>query len=129
MGKAASKHMVKGRSGLIINISSTAQLGNVGQSNYAAAKAGVVGLTRTWAKELGRYGIRSNAIAPGFIDTTMTRGMPKGIKERIIRALPLRRIGQPQEVAQAIWFLWQAEYITGQTIYVDGGLSAGMARL
>jgi 3-oxoacyl-[acyl-carrier protein] reductase len=115
--------------GRIINLASLAWLGNVGQSNYAAAKAGVVALTRTWALELGKHGITVNAVAPGFIDTAMTRAVPTEIREKYRRKIPLRRIGEPADVARVVAFLATdaASYISGQCIPVDGALSVGIA--
>lgn len=123
--KAVSKGMLKQRSGVIINISSVVGLsGNAGQANYAAAKAGVLGFTKSMAKELAPRGIRVNAVAPGYIMTDMTETLAEEVKNQILGGIPLSRIGNPEEVAQAVLFLASpaASYITGQTLCVDGGM-------
>ena len=122
--KAALEVMKNQGSGVITNTSSTSARGNIGQANYSAAKAGIWGLTKTLALEYGRYGIRVNAVAPGFIATPMTEQIPDPIKEKAIAAIPLRKIGQPEDVANLHLFLAsdEAAYITGQVIYVDGGV-------
>nr|WP_320146063.1 3-oxoacyl-[acyl-carrier-protein] reductase [uncultured Anaeromusa sp.] len=123
--KAVTKLMMKQRSGKIINMTSVVGLtGNAGQANYAAAKAGVVGFTKSMAKELGSRGITVNAVAPGFIATDMTEGLPDGVKEQMTTAIPLGRPGTPSDVAKAVLFLCSdaADYITGQTLNVDGGM-------
>jgi 3-oxoacyl-[acyl-carrier protein] reductase len=128
--RAAQKHMVDQKYGRIISVSSTSALGNQGQANYSAAKAGIQGLTRTLALELGRFGITANAVAPGFIDTDMTRATaarlgltPEAFKEAAAQRVAVRRIGQPEEVASVIAFLASddASFVSGQTIYVAGG--------
>ena len=123
--KAVLKPMLKQKSGRIINIASIVGLtGNVGQANYAAAKAGVIGLTKTVAKEVASRGILVNALAPGFIDTEMTAGLEEKVREQLLSQIPVARLGKPEEVAQVIVFLASpaASYITGQTINVDGGM-------
>lgn len=116
-----SKIMMKQRSGCIINMSSIAGVyGNAGQANYAAAKAGMIGFTKALAKELASRGIRVNAIAPGFIQTDMTKDLNT---EKIVEAIPLKKLGAPEDIAKTVKFLAEdAPYITGQTIGVDGGL-------
>lgn len=116
--------MREARAGKIVNISSVSSRGNIGQANYAAAKAGVVGLTRTVAKELARYQVTANAICPGFINTAMTQGMPESILEQYVETIPLGRIGEPSDVANVVAFLAsdEAAYVTGEVITVGGGL-------
>ncbi|MBU3933294.1 MAG: 3-oxoacyl-[acyl-carrier-protein] reductase [Candidatus Omnitrophica bacterium] len=123
--KAVSRVMIKQRSGKIINIASIIGLiGNVGQANYAASKAGVIGLTKSAARELAPRGINVNAIAPGFIQTEMTQRLPEEVKSKMLEAIPLKKFGQPRDVARLAAFLASEEagYITGQTICVDGGM-------
>ena len=123
--KAVAKLMVKQRAGRIINMTSVSGVtGNVGQANYAAAKAGVIGFTKTCAKEVAARGITVNAIAPGFIETAMTDVLPEKIKEGIAATVPLGRMGQPEEIAGVVTFLASdfASYITGQVLNVDGGM-------
>ncbi|MCK6455557.1 MAG: 3-oxoacyl-[acyl-carrier-protein] reductase [Phycisphaerae bacterium] len=123
--RAVGKHMVRARWGRIINVASVSGLmGNSGQANYAAAKAGVIGLTKTVAKELARRGVTCNALAPGFIQTDMTNVLSDKVKEQVLALIPLQRFGQPEEVAAVAVFLATpaAGYINGQVIAVDGGL-------
>lgn len=121
-----ARQMVKQRSGKIINISSVSGvLGNAGQANYAASKAGVIGLTKTMARELAARGINVNAIAPGFIDTEMTEVLSDAVKENVTAQIPFKRFGQAKDIAEAAVFLAsdRAEYITGQVIHIDGGMA------
>lgn len=121
----ASRYFLKQRSGSIINISSVSGVsGNAGQANYSAAKAGLIGLTKSVAKELGSRGIRVNAVAPGFIETDMTDAMPDSAKEAIKGQITMGRIGTPDDIANVVAFLASdaASYVTGQTIAVDGGM-------
>ena len=123
--KAASRPMMKQRSGKIINITSVVGvLGNPGQANYVAAKAGVIGLTKTTALELATRGITVNAVAPGFIDTEMTAGLPDDVKAGLFTRIPMGRLGQADDVARVVLFLASdaANYMTGQTLHVDGGM-------
>jgi 3-oxoacyl-[acyl-carrier protein] reductase len=123
MVKHASKVMLKQKSGTIINMSSVIGLvGNAGQANYAAAKAGIIGITKSAAKELAARGITCNAIAPGFIETDMTAVLSDKVKEGILANIPLKRMGSPEEIANTAVFLANSPYITGQVIAVDGGM-------
>lgn len=131
VGQAAAQIMSEQKSGIIINIASISWLGNIGQTNYSAAKAGVVAMTNVWALELARYGIRVNAIAPGFIDTVLTQQVPEEIRTRFISRIPLKRFGQTQDIAELAYFLTSdaSKYITGQCIHIDGGLTTGLGSL
>ena len=121
--REAAYHMVaQGTGGVIVSISSLSWKGNVGQTNYGAAKAGVVAMTRTWALELARYGIRAVAVAPGLTATEMAQSMPEEARERLTSAIPLRRMAEPAEVSHAVRFALENDYINGRVIPVDGGL-------
>ncbi|WP_417658469.1 SDR family oxidoreductase [Pseudidiomarina sp.] len=122
-GREAAAHMAKaGNGGVIINISSVARAGNMGQTNYAATKAGVVAMTVTWARELGRFGIRCGAIAPGFIETPMTAQMKPEAIERALNMVPLRRWGQPEEIAHSARYIIENDFFSGRVVEIDGGV-------
>ena len=123
--KAVTKYMMKKRSGSIINLSSVVGVaGNAGQCNYSASKAGIIGFTKSVAKELASRNIRANAVAPGFIETDMTNVLSDSVKESIHNQIPLKRMGKAKEVAELIYFLGseKSSYITGQVINIDGGM-------
>ncbi len=121
--REAAYHLIKqGEGGAIVNISSLSWMGNVGQTNYSAAKAGVVAMTRTWGMELARYGIRAVAIAPGITATEMAEAMPQEARDRLTSAVPLRRMAEPAEVSLAVRFALENDYLNGRVIPVDGGL-------
>jgi len=124
--RASTRHFMKQRSGAIVNVTSVIGLvGNSGQANYAAAKAGVIGLTKSVAKELAGRGVRANAVAPGFIETDMTAKLPEALRDGALKEISLRRFGLPEEVASAVAFLASddAAYITGQVLAIDGGMT------
>lgn len=123
--RAAAKHMVRQKGGCIINMASYSGLeGNRGQANYSSSKAGMIGLTKTTAKELAGKNVRCNAVAPGFIETEMTAVLPQQAKDIALSLIPLKKMGQPSDIAKAVRFLASddAEYITGQVLSVDGGM-------
>jgi 3-oxoacyl-[acyl-carrier protein] reductase len=123
--KAVIKHMSKQRKGKIVNIASVVgEMGNVGQANYSASKAGVIGFTKTIAREFAQRGINVNAIAPGYIETPMTEALTEKVKEGLRRMIPMERLGRPEDVAQAVLFLVSeaSSYITGQVLNVNGGI-------
>ncbi len=118
------KKMLKQRAGVVINLASVVGLhGNAGQANYAAAKAGLIGFTKTLAREGASRGVRANAIAPGMIDSAMTQALSEKIQAQLIAEIPLHRFGQPNEIAHAARFLVENDYVTGQTMVVDGGMT------
>jgi 3-oxoacyl-[acyl-carrier protein] reductase len=126
--RAVVPHMIRGGGGVVLNASSVVGLyGNFGQTNYVASKAGVVGVTRTWARELGRYGIRVNAVAPGFVATEILRDMPQKILDSMVEHTPLGRIGRPEDIANAYAWLAsdEAGFVTGHCLSVDGGVVVG----
>ena len=128
MSKACLRAMTKARKGRIINIASVvALMGNAGQTNYSAAKAGMIGFTKSLAREVGARGITVNAVAPGFIDTDMTKALADEHKQLLLNQIPLNRLGQPEDIAAAVAFLAspEAAYITGETISVNGGMYMG----
>ena len=123
LSQAVMRPMMKARSGRIINITSiVGHMGNPGQANYAAAKAGVSGMTRALAREIGSRNITVNCVAPGFIDTDMTRGLGDSVTSGLLAQIPLGRLGRAVEVAHAVRFLCEADYVTGATIHVNGGM-------
>jgi 3-oxoacyl-[acyl-carrier protein] reductase len=125
LSKACLRAMMKARSGRIINIASVVGAsGNAGQTNYSAAKAGMIGFTKSLAQEVGSRGITVNAVAPGFIDTDMTKELPEAQREALLGAIPLARLGQPNEIAAVVAFLASdaAAYVTGETVHVNGGM-------
>ena len=126
--RAVVPHMIRGGGGVILNASSVVGLyGNFGQTNYVATKAGVVGMTRTWARELGRYKIRVNAVAPGYVATEILKAMPQKILDGMVEHTPLGRIGEPDDIANAYAWLAsdQASFVTGHCLSVDGGVVVG----
>lgn len=127
MCREAARMMKEQQQGRIVNIASRAWLGNRGQTNYSASKAGIVGMTRSLALELGKYGVCVNAVAPGLIDTPLTRRLRPDVLDALIQAQPTKTIGKPSDIASAVAFLGSFEnaFITGQVIYVDGGKSIG----
>ena len=123
MIRHASSIMLKQRSGAIINMSSVVGvMGNVGQANYAASKAGIIGLTKSTAIELAARGVTCNAIAPGFVETDMTAALSEDLQKQMLETIPLKRYGQVDDIAQAAVFLAKNTYITGQVLHVDGGM-------
>jgi len=124
--RAAARAMMKNRFGRMVHIGSTSGVvGNAGQANYAAAKAGLIGMSKSLARELGGKGVTSNVVAPGFIETDMTSGLPEEIKARVLEGMAIKRLGQPQDIAEAVAYVAgeNAGFLTGQTICVDGGLT------
>jgi 3-oxoacyl-[acyl-carrier protein] reductase len=126
--RAAAPHLIRAGGGAILNASSVVGLyGNFGQTNYVASKAGVIGMTRTWARELGRYQIRVNAVAPGFIATEMIKAMPEKVIASMVQRTPLGRMGTPEDIANAYAWLAsdEASFVSGAVISVDGGIVVG----
>lgn len=123
-GREAAKRMIEQgvEEGVIVNISSLARHGSFGQSNYAAAKAGVVAMAEVWARELARYNIRTGAVAPGTINTDMIAAMKPEARERLVKAVPLQRLGEPEHIARSVQFIFENDYFTGRVIETDGGL-------
>jgi 3-oxoacyl-[acyl-carrier protein] reductase len=122
-GREAAQQMIRlGSEGVIINISSISRAGNMGQTNYAATKAGVQAMAVTWGKELARFGIRTGSVAPGFINTEMVAGMKPEAREKLTKGIPLKRMGEPDEIARAVEFIFDNDYFTGRIIEVDGML-------
>src|ERR1700723_2913498 len=122
-GREAAAHMIEaGNGGVIVNISSISRAGNAGQSNYSAAKAGVESMSVVWAKELARYGIRVGAIAPGFTQTEILASMRPEVLDKLTAPVPLKRLGQPEEIAHAVLFIFENDFFTGRCLDVDGGL-------
>lgn len=125
LSKACMRGMMKARHGRIVNITSVVgSTGNAGQANYAAAKAGIIGFTKSLAKEVGSRGITVNSVAPGFIDTDMTRGLSDDIRQSLLAKIPVGRLGSAEEIAGAVSFLCSADagYVTGETLHVNGGM-------
>ncbi|MDT8321671.1 MAG: SDR family oxidoreductase [Xanthomonadales bacterium] len=122
-GRAAAEHMIKaGTRGLIVNISSISRHGNMGQANYSASKAGVAAMAVTWAKEFARYGIRVNAISPGFIGTEMVRSMKPEALAKLTAMIPAKRVGEPDEIAHTLQYLIENDFVNGRNVEVDGGM-------
>ena len=122
-GREAAKHMIeRGNGGVIVNISSISRLGNAGQTNYSAAKAGVESMAVVWAKELARYGIRAGSVAPGFTRTEILTSMRPEVLDKMTAPVPLKRLGLPEEIASAVLFVFQNDFFTGRCLEVDGGL-------
>ena len=123
MSKVFLKDFMKKRSGAIINIASVSGvIGNIGQTNYAASKAGVIGFTKALAREMAPRNVTCNAIAPGFIDTEMTSGLAEATKEAALAQIPLKRFGTPEDIARGVMYLAQSPYVTGQVLNIDGGM-------
>jgi 3-oxoacyl-[acyl-carrier protein] reductase len=120
--EAAERMINLGKGGVIVNISSISRHGNAGQTNYTAAKSGVAAMTVVWAKELARYGIRAGCVAPGFTHTDILASMKPEVLEKVITPVPLKRLGQPDEIAHAVQFIVENEFFTGRCIDIDGGL-------
>ncbi len=120
--EAAAKMIENDRKGVIVNISSISRDGNIGQSNYSAAKAGVAALTATWGKELARYGVRCGAVAPGFVNTEMVQKIPETVLDKLIAEIPLRRLAQPTEIAHSVRYIIENDYFTTRVLAIGGGM-------
>ena len=120
--EAAAKMLEGGKPGVIVNISSVSRDGNIGQSNYSAAKAGVSALTATWGKELSRFGVRVGAVAPGFVNTEMVKTIPEPVLEKLKELIPLHRLAEPDEIAHTVRYVIENEYFTTRTIAIGGGM-------
>jgi len=120
--EAAERMITRGNPGVIINISSISRAGNAGQTNYSAAKAGVAAMAVVWAKELARYGIRAAAVAPGFINTEMVAAMKPEARDKLTSGIPLKRMGEPDEIARTVEFILQNDYVSGRCFEIDGAL-------
>src|SRR5210317_1426354 len=120
--EAAAKMVEAGKGGVIVNISSVCRDGNIGQSNYSAAKAGVSALTATWGKELSRFGVRVGAVAPGFVNTEMVKTIPEPVLEKLKELIPLRRLAEPDEIAHTVSYVIENEYFTTRNIAIGGGM-------
>lgn len=122
--REVAAHLVEaGEPGVIVNISSVSRNGNRGQTNYSAAKAGLVADTKLWGEELARHKIRVGAVAPGFIDTPILKGMPERMLEKMVSQIPLRRVGEPEEIYQGVKFIFECDYFTGRCLDIDGGVT------
>ncbi|MGA2343482.1 MAG: SDR family oxidoreductase, partial [Steroidobacteraceae bacterium] len=121
--REGAKHMIeRGNGGVIVNISSISRVGNAGQSNYSAAKAGVESMAVVWAKELARYGIRAASVAPGFTHTEILSSMRPEVLDKMTAPVPLKRLGLPEEIAHAVLFIFENDFFTGRCLEIDGGL-------
>ncbi len=120
--EAAAKMVEAGRPGVIVNISSISRDGNIGQSNYSAAKAGVAALTATWGKELAKHGVRVGAVAPGFVNTAMVQKIPEKVLDKLIEEIPLRRLAEPTEIAHTVRYIIENDYFTTRVIAIGGGM-------
>jgi 3-oxoacyl-[acyl-carrier protein] reductase len=121
--REAAAHMIKfGNGGVIVNISSISRIGNAGQTNYSASKAGVEAMAVVWAKELARFGIRAGSVAPGFTHTDLVASMRPEMRDKLTAPVPLKRLGRPDEIADAVLFIFENDFFTGRCLELDGGL-------